>query len=620
MIKFKILYIISGLFLLISPASQGTEVPFTIIHFSDSHSYILGVGERNPQNEYLKGGIARLATFIANTRSTDSNVMVFHSGDVFTGDFYFNKYFSFPEYDVLSKLNLDAIAVGNHEFDAGPQVLYNSLDSGFHKNAVPLVSANLNLNGFPALNEFIYPYIIKQYDSVKVGIFGLTINDPSSNPFPVVISDSVIQAANATTTALINQGCDVIICLSHMGYEFDNLMASVVPGIHIILGGHDHFTTAQPVFVPNPAGFSTIICHPGSHYRFAGRLRFEYENGTVEFKNYSLVEMQQGIPENTEIKNYVNSFKQGIRNKYGDVFQKVSYAKRNIPPSWNDSGSFRDTPLGNLVTDAHRNLTNTQISMTAVGLTAETIYKGDVTGYDVLRASPYGYDTTTGLGFNMMKFNITGAELKRGLELIFAIAANNVSYFPQFAGLRFDYDKTLPIGQRVIPSSMFVNDTAFSGATNYSASANAGLLLALSQLGLQITNLTPTFIPEYTCIKNYVSTFDTLDYVSTGRIKEVNATFISGSATTFSEYKLYNNYPNPFNPETNIRFSLPKNGNVVIKIFDISGKEIAEAVNKFYRAGEHTLKFDAKGLSSGVYFYRMTVGEYVETRRMVVVR
>ncbi|MFA5012700.1 MAG: 5'-nucleotidase C-terminal domain-containing protein [Ignavibacteria bacterium] len=620
MLKSKIIYIISGFLLFFNSVSNSTEIPFTIIHFSDSHSYVLGLGEKNIQGEYTKGGISRLATFIANTRSTDSNVMVFHSGDIFTGDFFFNKYFSFPEYNVLSRLNLDAIAVGNHDLDVGPQVLYNSLDTAFHTSAVPLVSSNLNMNGFPSLTQFVYPYIIKHYDSVKIGIFGLTINDPSSNPFPVVINDSALQIAGKTTAALINQGCDVIVCLSHMGYEFDNFMASVVPGINIILGGHDHFITTQPVFVPNPAGHSTIICHPGSHYRYAGKLRFEYDNGNVIFENYSLVEINQSIPENAEIKSYVNSLKKGIINRYGDVFQNVTYAKSNISPSWNDSISFRDTPLGNLVTDAQRSLTNTQISMTAVGLTAETIYHGGVTGYDILRTMPYGYDTATGLGFNVMKFSITGAELKRGLELIFALITNNVSYFPQFAGLRFDYDKTLPIGQRVIPSSMFVNDTAFSTSANYSASANEGLLFALSQLGIQISSLTPTFTPEYICIKNFVSTFDTLNYVSTGRIKELSTAFISNETSRITGYKLYNNYPNPFNPETNIKFSVPKDGNVVIKIFDIRGKEIAEVVNKFFRTGEYTVKYNAKILSSGVYFYRMSAEDYNDTKKMVLVR
>lgn len=620
MLKTKIIFLISGIVLLFSTASQSTEVPFTIVHFSDSHSYLLGAGEKNNNGEYTKGGIARLASFITNTRSTDTNVMVFHSGDVFTGDFYFNRYFSFPEYNALSRLNIDAIAVGNHDLDVGPMVLYNSLDTGFHNGAVPLVSANLILSGFPALNQFIYPYIIKQHDSVKIGIFGLTINDPSSNPFPVVINDSVIQIANATVAALNSQGCNVIVCLSHMGFEFDNLMASVVPGIHIILGGHDHYKTPQPVFVLNPSGFSTIICHPGSQYRYAGRLRFGYNNGNVIFKNYNLAEINQSIPEDTLIRNYVNSFKKGIINKYGNVFQKVTYAKRNIPPSWNDSMSFRDTPLGNLVTDAQRSLTNTQISMTAVGLTAETIYKGDVTGFDVLRTTPYGYDTATGLGFKIVKFNITGSELKRGLELIFALTTDNISYFPQFSGLRFDYDKTLPIGQRVIPSSMFVNDTAFSGTTNYSATASEGLLLALSQLGIQISNLTPTFIPEYTCIKNFVSTFDTLNYTSTGRIKELNMTYIVNETTNITGFKLYNNYPNPFNPETNIKFSIPKDGNVVIKIYDLSGKEIKEAVNRYYNAGEYIIRFNAEGLSSGIYFYSMSANGFSQTRKMVLVR
>ena len=182
------------------------------------------------------------------------------------------------------------------------------------------------------------------------------------------------------------------------------------------------------------------------------------------------------------------------------------------------------------------------------------------------------------------------------------------------------YDKTRPIGQRVIQSSMFVNDKAFSTTANYSASANEGLLFALSQLGIQISGVTPTFTPEYTCIKNFISTFDTLNYVSTGRIRELNTAFISNETSGITGYKLYNNYPNPFNPETNIKFSVPKDVNVIIRIYDIRGKEIAEAVNKFYKAGEYSIKFNAKDLSSGVYFYRMSAEGHNETKKMMLIR
>ena len=614
----KILPIILVLLFAISAKCENT--PFTIIHFSDSHSFLFGTGQKNQNHEYTKGGIARAATYINTIRNTDSNVIVFHSGDIFTGDFFFNRYFSFPEYNILQRLGFDAIALGNHDFDIGPGPLYFALDSGFSGGSVPIVAANLDLSGFPALKQFISPYTIKQYDSIKLGIFGLTINDPSSNPFPVIIRDSIIQIASSTAAALDSSGCDVIICLSHLGLETDNYMASVVPGIHIILGGHDHIKTEQPVFVPNPSGFSTIICHPGSHYRYASKLKFNYNNGIVEFTNYEPVEINQTIPEDKKIKDYINSFKPGIIKKFGNVFHTITNAARDISPFWNDSNVFRDTPLGNFVTDAYRNLTGTQISMTAVGLMSESIYKGDVNGYDIFRAAPYGYDSTTGLGFKIVKFNISGAELKRGLELILAFAPENASYFPQLAGLRFDFDRRLPIGQRIIPSSMFVNDTVFSGSTIYSATGNGGILLALTQLGIQISNIMQTNIPEYTCLRNYADNFDNLNYESYGRIKDLSSTNISIENGRVNGFELTGNYPNPFNSYTLIKFVTKAPSRIVIKIYDIKGKEVAMPVNSNLEQGSHIIRFDAERLSSGVYFCRIYSENQSASTRMILVK
>ncbi|MFZ4592054.1 MAG: metallophosphoesterase, partial [Ignavibacteria bacterium] len=116
---------------------KSREIPFTILHFSDSHSYLLGSGVKNTSLEYTHGGFARLFTLVNNIKGIDTNVMVYHSGDLFTGDLFFNKYLGSIEFEMLSRLGVNAIAVGNHEFDLGPQVLYQSMVTGFQNNSVP---------------------------------------------------------------------------------------------------------------------------------------------------------------------------------------------------------------------------------------------------------------------------------------------------------------------------------------------------------------------------------------------------------------------------------------------------------------------------------------------------
>jgi len=99
------------------------------------------------------------------------------------------------------------------------------------------------------------------------------------------------------------------------------------------------------------------------------------------------------------------------------------------------------------------------------------------------------------------------------------------------------------------------------------------------------------------------------------------ATFIQNLNTeTPSQFKLYQNYPNPFNPSTNISYDIPKNVFVTIKIYDISGREIKTLVNEYIRAGRYIIGFNASGLSSGIYFCKIIAGNYIETKRMVLIK
>ncbi|MCI0473317.1 MAG: metallophosphoesterase, partial [Ignavibacteria bacterium] len=358
-IKIGILFF---LILLLPAVSNSQEIPFTFLHFSDSHSHLTGTGAKDANLNYTLGGFSRVATVISNTRGTDTNVLVFHSGDFFTGDFFFNRYFGAAELILFEKYGINAIAVGNHEFDLGPQALYSSLVQGFQNGTIPIVSANLKLTGFPALSGFITPYTIKNINGLKLGIFGLTYPDPSSNPFPVVINDSILQIAANTVQALYGQGCNIIVCLSHLGLGYDQNLASIIPGIHIILGGHSHNLTTIPVLIPNPGGFNTIICHPGEFYKNVGKLKFSYSNGNVILRNYESIFVDELIPENQRVKGFIDSYKTGIVLKYGHVYDSVlSTAPNEIKITWDDTSSFRDTPAGNLVTDAYRNFSNTQI-------------------------------------------------------------------------------------------------------------------------------------------------------------------------------------------------------------------------------------------------------------------
>src|SRR5665647_521322 len=203
----------------------------TILHINDTHSTLAPLAPRDAALNGTHGGIARATTIIGTTKAQETNVLTLHGGDFFIGDLFFNKYFGVAELRIMKQLGFDAMCVGNHEFDLGPGTLQSALDNAFVGGGFPLVSANMNMDNFPSLKQHIKKYIIKQVGNVKVGIFGLTTTETNSFslPSPVVI-DSFENAAVTSVTELRKQGCNLVICLSHLGILYDQGPAASLPG------------------------------------------------------------------------------------------------------------------------------------------------------------------------------------------------------------------------------------------------------------------------------------------------------------------------------------------------------------------------------------------------------
>ena len=218
----------------------------TILHLNDTHSNLAPLGPRTADLKGTQGGIARAATVIGMNKMTEPNVLLLHAGDAFIGDLFFNVYFGAAEFQLLTALGLDAMAVGNHEFDLQPSTLEQALQSSFEPGeGFPLLSANCILEDpeVNTLKNYISPYTIKEIGSLKVGIFGLTTPETNllSLPAPAVIDTNIIEIAATMVGTLAGENCDIIISLSHLGFALDQLVAEYVPGINVIVSGHDHY-------------------------------------------------------------------------------------------------------------------------------------------------------------------------------------------------------------------------------------------------------------------------------------------------------------------------------------------------------------------------------------------
>jgi 5'-nucleotidase / UDP-sugar diphosphatase len=606
--------------------AQSTQI--TLLHTGDSHSHLDAFGPKGANNKGTIGGIGKAATIIGTVKATEPNVMFLHSGDFSVGDLFFNKYFGVPELQILQQLGCDALTVGNHEFDLGSTTLYSVLQESFPNGGFPVLSANLNMNGLPQLGNYVTPYTIKTVSGVKVGIFGMTIPSPLGNPYPVVINDSIAEIAYATVLAMQVQGANVIIMLSHLGWAIDSSLAANIPGINIIVGGHDHYVFNQPKVINNPACFQTYVVQAGESYEYIGKLKFTYSAAGVAFNSYELIHADASVPQAQEVQGVVDYLKQGIVSTYGDVYgTMIGTAKNDINKSSSSQNPhFKDSPIGNLITDSYRYKTHSDIAITATGLITQKIYKGNINSADVFQAVGYGFDTTTGLGFNLLNMKIRGSELVKGLETGLSQLGISEDYFLQVSGITFKYNPNNAAGNRVLIPSIRINCQQFNPAKKYSFTINEGLYGILQMMNIQVENVVPTGFSEFITLRDFIMHLNNVDYNSEGRIREkssnsdddeITSELISG---TVKSYQLYNNYPNPFNPETTIKFQIPKDNNVIIKIFNSIGQEIETLKNEYMKAGVYTVNWNGSRYSSGVYYYVLRSNNFTETKRMVMVK
>jgi 5'-nucleotidase/UDP-sugar diphosphatase len=602
------------------PAAHASVDTLTILHLNDSHSNLSSIGPRTAGLEGTQGGIARAASLVGLQRATNPNPLFLHAGDLFVGDLFFNLYFGVAEFQLLEQLGLDAMAVGNHEFDLGPMNLYGILYQAFGDTAgFPLLSANTRLfDSSIVLQQYISPFVVKQVGNMTVGIFGMTTPQTNliSQPAPAFIDTNIMLIAQQMVDTLTALNCDVIICLSHMGVALDVLMATYVSGIHAVIGGHDHFLIETQTAVTNPSGGTTWVVQVGSYYLYLGKLRLTVDSNSVNILDYEVIPIRDPVPPEPTIDGIVNTLIQGIHAVYGPMYsQQVGYVGEYLeevvlPESLMSYGN-RDTPMGNLVADALRAAGGTQIGIEASGSIAQPFYQGPIVAADVYRSVGYGLNADNGLNFRLARFNVRGSELLTGLEFGLADIEIGDDFMIQVSGMSYRYNPHQPAGQRLLEAR--VGGQPVDTAALYSVTSTEYIVGFLDYLGIQYEDL--HIYPdtsEFQVFLWHVLTFDTVRAYAEGRIRadSVTTSVRLVDAGIPNAFELYQNYPNPFNPSTEIRYALPKESAVTLRVFNAIGQEIATLVDGIQATGTVAVRWDGKNsrgqpVGGGLYFYRM---------------
>jgi len=254
----------------------------TILHTNDTHSQIepFDISHHKFAN---KGGVARRASLVQKVRKENPNTLLLDAGDIFQGTPYFNYFGGEIEFKLMSLLKYDAATMGNHDFD-------NSIE-GFHHqlpNAnFDFVCANYDFKN-TILNTLVKPYKIFFKDGIKIGVFGLGIelhNLVSPELFKETNYLDPIEITKDITRELKeNENCDLIICLSHLGYHYKNTqkvsdlkLAAATKDIDLIIGGHTHTFLPKPTLVKNLDDETVLVNQVGAYGVNLGRIDFYFD-------------------------------------------------------------------------------------------------------------------------------------------------------------------------------------------------------------------------------------------------------------------------------------------------------------------------------------------------------
>lgn len=268
---------------LLTRAAEGAApAKLTVLHTNDVHSRLEPFPMDGGRNQGL-GGVAARAALIRKIREEEDHVLLLDAGDIFQGTPYFNLYKGEPEIRAMSAMGYDACTIGNHDFDAGLENLANQLTR--HAN-FPMLVSNYDFSRTPMEGKSI-PYKIFRKGRLKIGVFGIGIEMHGLVPDNLYKETKYLdplQKANEVAS-MLKQGkdCDMIICLSHLGYQYktaniisDEILAKETENIDLIIGGHTHTFLDKPVVVKNRKGNDTVINQVGFAGIILGRLDFEF--------------------------------------------------------------------------------------------------------------------------------------------------------------------------------------------------------------------------------------------------------------------------------------------------------------------------------------------------------
>ncbi|WP_271948004.1 bifunctional metallophosphatase/5'-nucleotidase [Ruegeria faecimaris] len=451
-------FLASAAVLGLTAGMAAAEYKLTILHTNDFHSriepinkYDSGCSSDDNAEGKCFGGSARLVTAVEEARGRAENSILVDGGDQFQGSLFYTYYKGKVAAEFMNKLGYNAMTVGNHEFDDGPEVLRGFIDTV----DFPVLMSNADFSGEELLSGKIKKSTVIEVGGEKVGLVGLTPEDTHelASPGPNITFSDPVPAVQAEVDKLTAEGVNKIIVLSHSGYAVDQRVAQETTGVDVIVGGHSNTylsNVSDKAVGPYPTVVDGVqIIQAYAYGKFLGELNVTFDDdgnvvaaaGEPLIMDNNVAEDQASLDRIAELAAPLDE----IRNKVVASTSEAIEGDRSIC-------RVQECQMGNLVADAMLARVADQgvhIAIANSGGLRASIDPGDVTMGEVLTVLPFQNTLST--------FEISGQGIVDALENGVSQVEEVKGRFPQVAGLTFVWDASVAPNEGRVSEVMVSN-------------------------------------------------------------------------------------------------------------------------------------------------------------------
>ena len=442
-----------GLFSQSSIAAHDKVYEITILHTNDFHArfrpiskYDNNCSAKNNAKGKCFGGTARLISAIEDARSRHSNTILLDGGDQFQGTLFYNLYKGQVAAEMMNKLGYDGMAVGNHEFDDGPETLRAFMDSV----NFPVLMANANVHMEPELKDKLQKSTTLYRNNQKIGLIGVVTEDvvEISSPGDNIIFTDAVAAVQSEVDFLTEAGVNKIILLSHSSYEIDKMIAANTTGVDVIVGGHDNTylsNISDRAKGPYPTVVNgTQIVQAYAYGKFLGELSVIFdEAGNVVYATGEPITIDGSVNENSQIVARLDELEEPIKELKETIVGTVS----NSLTGDRAVCRVQECDMGNMIADAMRDAVIDKgytIALQNSGGIRASLDAGEVSLGEIMSILPFQNTLST--------FKVTGQQLLTAIENGVSQVEDVAGRFPQVSGMRYTFDPSKPANEGRVTS------------------------------------------------------------------------------------------------------------------------------------------------------------------------